>query len=63
MGTFGGNLCFPKEKQRNYKLEARNPKQAPMFEIQMSQTENKEFCNLNFVFVSSFDIRISDFWV
>ena len=62
MKTFIGNLCFSGEKQRNTKFEARNPKQARMPKILISQT-NKSlgFWNLNFGFVSNFDIRISDF--
>jgi hypothetical protein len=47
------------KSNRNPKFEARNPKQAPMFKIQMSQTEKSlEFRHLNFGFVWDLDIRI-----
>jgi hypothetical protein len=52
----------------NSKHEARNSKQIQMIEIQMTKTKKLprtgvlvlNFENLNFGFVSDFDIRISD---
>jgi hypothetical protein len=47
----------------NSKPETLNSKQARMFKIQMSQTNKSVFklWDLNFGFVSDFEIRISDF--
>ena len=50
----------------NNKFEIRNPKSETMTKIQNPNAQNDEqhkvlnFCHLNFEFVSSFDIRVSD---
>src|SRR4030042_7166370 len=48
---------------QNSKHEIQNPKQARMFKISMTETYKKSlgFRDLNFGFVSDFDIRISNF--
>ena len=57
----GRALC---SLRRNFKFEARNPKSKQARILKMQDDVNKgsfKFENLNFGFVSDFDIRISDF--